>query len=104
MMESFESDIDPLKATNLLHARRFCVAGIAVCRLQQLIIVLEKYTCQSTYSPPTPFTPAGLLALYIEVRRVGHIHDAMDISNFLNPVDEIANDDGAAADQDTVLQ
>ena len=38
---------------------------------------------------PTPIIPSGIVDLYQMVIEVGNIHDAMAISNFLNPVNEM---------------
>jgi hypothetical protein len=42
----------------------------------------------SPISLPTPIIPSGIADLYWRVTEVGNIHDAMAISNFLNPTDE----------------
>jgi hypothetical protein len=53
----------------------------------------------SPISLSTPIIPLGIADLYRRVTEAGNIHDAMAISNLLNPTDETEGEDG---DKDTV--
>ena len=43
----------------------------------------------SPISLPTPIIPSGIADLYRMVTEAGNIHEAIAISNFLNPVEEM---------------
>jgi hypothetical protein len=60
----------------------------------------------SPISLPTPIIPLGITELYQRVTEAGHIHDAMAISNFLNPADEAYNEeeDGNTVGEEDILQ
>jgi predicted PolB exonuclease-like 3'-5' exonuclease len=59
----------------------------------------------SPISLPTPIIPPRLSELYHQVITVGNIHDAMIISNFLNPIEEEEDeeDNGHTIGEDEVL-
>lgn len=47
----------------------------------------------------TPIIPTGLLELYNKVIQAGQIHNAMAISNFLNPKEEEEEIEQATSDE-----
>jgi len=57
----------------------------------------------SPISLPIEINPSNITELYARVARAGNIQDLMAISNFLNPLDEVVNEE-TQQDPDEVLQ
>src|SRR5436190_13744075 len=68
----------------------------------------RKSTLVSTpISLPTPIIPSGIKELYDKVTEAGNIQDAMTISNFLNPIEEVEakeEEDGHTVNEEEILQ
>jgi hypothetical protein len=101
ILDSFVSNLDPQSSMNLHLAIRWILRS-----WNNEITNTTIYNCfrkstlvSSPISLPTPIIPSGIADLYRRVTEVGNIHDAMAISNFLNPTDETEAEDG---DENTV--
>jgi len=89
MLQAYESHLDPIKSMNIHLCLRWLIRSwnhdvtnttIYNCFRKSTII-------QHPIQLPAQPLP-DLNTLYQQVQQAGFIHDAMDISNFLNPVEE----------------
>ena len=101
ILQVFESDTDPHKSMNLHLAIRWILRS-----WNNKVTNSTIYNCfrkstlvSSPISLSTPIIPLGIADLYRRVTEAGNIHDAMAISNLLNPTNETEGEDG---DKDTV--
>lgn len=93
LLEMFERQLNPMTQVTVLHAVRWCIRAwnndilsLTICNCFYKSTLLEKQL-------PLPVEQPDLSVLYRQVQQAGNIADPMDISNFLNPVEETMSPD-----------
>ena len=106
MLDCFNKNQDPIDSMNLHFAIRWTVRS-----WNQHLLNTTIYNCfrKSTLLSmpillPTVLSPPDLSQLYDSVLQAGYIHDAMSITNFLNPVEEIQMEEEDSTGPDEVLE
>ncbi len=91
MLDCFSQDQDPRSQVNIRLAIRWILRSWNLHISSTTIYnCFRKSTLVTTpITLPTPLNPPDIASLYERVTRAGDIQDAMAISNFLNPIDEV---------------
>lgn len=105
MIEQYEKQLDPLSTITLndavhwiLYAWKHEMTNTTIYNCFWKSTVIQPQL-PNLPSEPTP----DLSTLYSEVQRTGHIHEAMSLENFLNPVEENIADMKEPIDLDSII-
>ena len=109
MLGQWDQDLDPLDTMNL----HLCLRWVVRCwHHKVLLMTIYHCFCKSTpiaslAARPATITPdAEISTLYEKAQQAGMIHDAMQLTNFLNPAEEQVIGEEQSADEimDDVVQ
>jgi hypothetical protein len=105
MLECFENDCDPFKSMNIHLALRWLIRSWNQDVTNTTIFNCFRKSSILLRPQQLPTHPIPVVTdLYNRVQQAGQIHDAMDISNFLNPAEESIQDIDERLDEDETLQ
>ena len=105
MIEQYEMQLDPLSTITLNDAVHWILSA-----WKHEVTNTTIYNCfrkSTVIQPQLPNLPSDpipdLSTLYCEVQRTGHIHEAISLENFLDPVEENIVDMGEPVDLDSII-
>jgi len=105
MIEQYEMQLDPLSTITLNDAVHWILSS-----WKHEVTNTTIYNCfrkSTVIQPQLPNLPSDpipdLSTLYREVQRTGHIHEAISLGNFLDPLEENIVDMGETVDLDSII-